>query len=95
MWYDWSRRIEPTEVLLANLTGSERAHYVQDMFTRIAGRYDLMNRVMTAGQDVRWRREVIRRAALPKNGRLLDMGAGTDIAGFSGLRTVTNSASAS
>ena len=43
----------------ANLTGEERAHYVQDMFSRIAFRYDLMNRLMTAGQDVRWRQEVI------------------------------------
>jgi demethylmenaquinone methyltransferase/2-methoxy-6-polyprenyl-1,4-benzoquinol methylase len=62
---------------MANLTGTERARYVQGMFSRIAGRYDLMNRVMTAGQDVRWRREVIRRAGLPPNGMLLDLGAGT------------------
>ncbi|MCI0518988.1 MAG: ubiquinone/menaquinone biosynthesis methyltransferase [Chloroflexi bacterium] len=62
---------------MANLTGGERARYVQGMFTRIAGRYDLMNRLMTAGQDGRWRREVIRRAALPPGGRLLDLGAGT------------------
>jgi demethylmenaquinone methyltransferase/2-methoxy-6-polyprenyl-1,4-benzoquinol methylase len=47
------------------------------MFARIARRYDLMNRLMTAGQDVRWRREVIRRAALPTRGCLLDLGAGT------------------
>lgn len=62
---------------MANLTGTERARYVQGMFARIAYRYDLMNRVMTAGQDVRWRREVIQRAALPAHGRLLDLGAGT------------------
>lgn len=62
---------------MANLTGSERAHYVQEMFTRIAGHYDVMNRLMTAGQDVRWRKEVIRRADLPSSGRLLDLGAGT------------------
>jgi demethylmenaquinone methyltransferase/2-methoxy-6-polyprenyl-1,4-benzoquinol methylase len=47
------------------------------MFTRIAARYDLMNRLMTAGQDVRWRREVIQRAGLPPGARLLDLGAGT------------------
>jgi demethylmenaquinone methyltransferase / 2-methoxy-6-polyprenyl-1,4-benzoquinol methylase len=62
---------------MANLTGSERARYVQDMFARIASRYDLMNRLMTAGQDIHWRKEVVRRAALPPNGRLLDLGAGT------------------
>jgi len=62
---------------MAHLSGGERARYVQGMFARIARRYDLMNRLMTAGQDVRWRREVIRRAALPQDGLLLDLGAGT------------------
>lgn len=62
---------------MANLTGSERAQYVQGMFGRIAPRYDLMNRLMTAGQDVRWRKMVIQRARLPQRGRLLDLGAGT------------------
>jgi demethylmenaquinone methyltransferase/2-methoxy-6-polyprenyl-1,4-benzoquinol methylase len=47
------------------------------MFGRIAGRYDLLNRLMTLGQDVRWRREAIRRLR-PANGeRFLDIGAGT------------------
>lgn len=50
---------------------------MQGMFNRIAPRYDLMNRLMTAGQDLRWRREVIRRAQLGPNARLLDLGAGT------------------
>ena len=62
---------------MTHLTGSERSRYVQAMFTRIAHRYDRMNRLMTAGQDVRWRREVIQRAGLPSNGYLLDLGAGT------------------
>jgi demethylmenaquinone methyltransferase/2-methoxy-6-polyprenyl-1,4-benzoquinol methylase len=62
---------------MAHLTGAERARYVQGMFSRIARRYDLMNRLMTAGQDSRWRREVIRTTGLAENGRLLDLGAGT------------------
>ncbi|MFZ6031354.1 MAG: ubiquinone/menaquinone biosynthesis methyltransferase [Chloroflexota bacterium] len=62
---------------MTHLTGNERAQYVQAMFTRIAGRYDLMNRLMTAGQDVRWRKEVIQRASLQPENRLLDLGAGT------------------
>ncbi|MGB8980726.1 MAG: ubiquinone/menaquinone biosynthesis methyltransferase [Anaerolineales bacterium] len=62
---------------MTHLTGPERARYVQSMFTRIAGRYDLMNRLMTGGQDVRWRRQVIRLARLEAGSRLLDVGAGT------------------
>jgi demethylmenaquinone methyltransferase/2-methoxy-6-polyprenyl-1,4-benzoquinol methylase len=62
---------------MENYLDSERARDVQKMFTHIAGHYDLMNRLMTAGQDMRWRREVIRRTSLPAHGRLLDLGAGT------------------
>jgi demethylmenaquinone methyltransferase/2-methoxy-6-polyprenyl-1,4-benzoquinol methylase len=62
---------------MTNLSGETRARYVQGMFARIASRYDLMNRLMTAGQDARWRREVIRRAKLQPNANLLDLGAGT------------------
>jgi demethylmenaquinone methyltransferase / 2-methoxy-6-polyprenyl-1,4-benzoquinol methylase len=60
-----------------SLAEDERTAYVQSIFARIAKRYDLMNRLMTAGQDRSWRREVVRRASLPENGLLLDLGAGT------------------
>ncbi len=61
--------------------GSEKSKYVRGMFGRIANRYDLMNRLMTGGQDQRWRRTVLAWAALPPAGRLLDLGTGTgDIA---------------
>ena len=62
---------------MTRLTGQERATYVQNMFTRIAKRYDLMNRLMTGGQDIRWRRQVIQLARLGNNARLLDLGTGT------------------
>lgn len=66
---------------MTQLTGTARAEYVQRMFGRIAGRYDLMNRLMTGGQDVGWRKTVVTLAALPPGGRLLDLGTGTgDIA---------------
>ena len=66
---------------MANLSGQERAQYVQQMFGRIAHRYDLMNRVMTAGQDGAWRRELIRKAQVKPGSRVLDLGSGTgDIA---------------
>ena len=47
------------------------------MFSRIAGRYILMNRLMTFGQDSRWRKNVIREARLSPGSRLLDIGTGT------------------
>ena len=62
---------------MTQLTGNERAKYVQNMFTRIARRYDLMNRLMTGGQDVRWRKRVIQLARLDKGASLLDLGTGT------------------
>lgn len=54
------------------------------MFDAIAGSYDLMNRVMTLGQDQRWRRFVVERAGDPGNGTTLDLATGTgDIAALS------------
>lgn len=50
---------------------------VRRMFGRIAGRYDAMNAVMTAGMDRRWRALATRRAALPAGGLALDIGTGT------------------
>ena len=65
---------------------SEKRHYVNTMFARIAHRYDLMNRLMTGGQDVRWRRLMVRQAALPPGGRLLDVATGTGDVAFEALR---------
>jgi demethylmenaquinone methyltransferase/2-methoxy-6-polyprenyl-1,4-benzoquinol methylase len=51
------------------------------MFDDIAPSYDLMNRVMTMGQDQGWRRFVVKQAGDPGNGRVLDLATGTgDIA---------------
>jgi len=54
---------------------------VQKMFDDIAPSYDLMNRVMTMGQDQGWRRFVVKQAGDPGNGWVLDLATGTgDIA---------------
>jgi demethylmenaquinone methyltransferase/2-methoxy-6-polyprenyl-1,4-benzoquinol methylase len=60
-----------------DLPTAKQARNIQGLFTRIASRYDLMNRLMTFGQDQRWRREVIRRAAPGPAAHLLDLGTGT------------------
>jgi demethylmenaquinone methyltransferase/2-methoxy-6-polyprenyl-1,4-benzoquinol methylase len=71
---------------MTTLQGRERAAYVQRMFDRIAGRYDLMNRLMTFGQDRRWRRFVVAQANLPPDGSLLDVATGTGDIAFEALR---------
>jgi demethylmenaquinone methyltransferase/2-methoxy-6-polyprenyl-1,4-benzoquinol methylase len=58
------------------------------MFARIAGRYDRMNRLMTFGQDLRWRRYVIQQANIPPNGRLLDIATGTGDIAYEGMQQV-------
>lgn len=62
-------------------TIDEKPVYVNRMFARIAPTYDLMNRLMTFGQDQTWRREMLAYANVPPRGALLDVGTGTgDIA---------------
>ncbi len=57
---------------------------VREMFDAIAGRYDLMNRVMTMGQDQKWRQFVVKKAGNPSFGYVLDLATGTgDIAALS------------
>ena len=50
---------------------------VRAMFDRIAGVYDGMNRVMTAGLDARWRSRAADLAALGPGARALDVACGT------------------
>ena len=62
-------------------TADERPVFVNRMFARIAPTYDLMNRLMTFGQDQSWRRKLLEACNLPPHGSLLDIGTGTgDIA---------------
>jgi demethylmenaquinone methyltransferase / 2-methoxy-6-polyprenyl-1,4-benzoquinol methylase len=50
---------------------------VRAMFDRIAGFYDVMNTVMTAGLHHRWRARAADLAALPAGGSALDVACGT------------------
>ena len=47
------------------------------MFDQIAGRYDMLNRVMSMGIDQSWRRKTVAAMALPANARVLDLATGT------------------
>jgi demethylmenaquinone methyltransferase/2-methoxy-6-polyprenyl-1,4-benzoquinol methylase len=50
---------------------------VRAMFDRIAGVYDLMNSVMTAGLHHKWRERAADLAEVSSGGRVLDVAAGT------------------
>ena len=65
---------------------AEKHQYVNEMFARIAHRYDRMNRIMTGGQDQRWRKLLIGQAQLPLHGCLLDLATGTGDIAFEALR---------
>src|SRR5215203_5363374 len=57
--------------------GTERARLVREMFDRIAGRYELLNTVMTAGLNRLWNREVIRATGLRAGDKAIDLACGT------------------
>lgn len=50
---------------------------VRRMFDRVAPFYDLMNTLMTAGADARWRRSTIASLRLRPGARVLDVATGT------------------
>ncbi|MCB9915691.1 MAG: ubiquinone/menaquinone biosynthesis methyltransferase [Planctomycetes bacterium] len=50
---------------------------VRSMFARIAGRYDLLNHLLSAGIDRRWRRRAVARAGALASGTVIDACCGT------------------
>jgi len=48
----------------------------QELFTKIARQYDLINHIMTGWQDIRWRKAAVKQLQLPPSGTLLDIGSG-------------------
>ncbi|MBI3648323.1 MAG: ubiquinone/menaquinone biosynthesis methyltransferase [Actinobacteria bacterium] len=57
--------------------GEEKARSVRRLFDTIAGRYDLVNRVMTFGMDMGWRRRAVRALRLPGGALVFDLACGT------------------
>jgi len=59
--------------------GDQRAPRVREMFSLLAGRYDLINDLMSAGLHRRWKRDTVRMAFEGRDGplRVLDLCCGT------------------
>ncbi len=69
---------------------SQKAARVRDVFDRVAGRYDIMNDVMSAGMHRLWKDHLIRRLPLHHaTGRvhMVDMAGGTGDVAFRALNT--------
>ncbi len=57
--------------------GAAKTALVRSMFDTIAPRYDMVNRLITFGLDVRWRTVSVRALGLPSGSRILDLACGT------------------
>jgi demethylmenaquinone methyltransferase/2-methoxy-6-polyprenyl-1,4-benzoquinol methylase len=62
---------------MTTMPAGGKGAFVRDMFGRIAPRYDLANRVLTAGLDERWRKKAIALLAPRAGGRIVDLCCGT------------------
>lgn len=65
-----------------------RDHAVQSMFDRIAGRYDLLNRVISFRLDKFWREKAIQAVFSARSQVVLDLGAGTGDLTFAAARAL-------
>ena len=54
-----------------------KAEQVEEMFSAIAPRYDLINSVLSLGLDQRWRSQAVKAALVDSPSRILDAATGT------------------
>jgi demethylmenaquinone methyltransferase/2-methoxy-6-polyprenyl-1,4-benzoquinol methylase len=81
-----------TKLASAFDTPQQKRQYVRALFATIADRYDLITRLLSYGQDARWKTRLVALAGVRPGERALDLAAGTgDIAlavAARGARTV-------
>ena len=74
------------------MTSADHDARVGAMFDRIASRYDRLNRVLSFGTDLWWRRRAVALARLGRGERAVDVGAGTGDLSFALLAASTSTA---
>lgn len=68
---------EPGSLRSSIATSEGKRRYVRRLFATIADRYDLITRLLSYGQDQRWKRLAIRLARPLPGDRVLDLACGT------------------
>ncbi|MEO7922686.1 MAG: bifunctional demethylmenaquinone methyltransferase/2-methoxy-6-polyprenyl-1,4-benzoquinol methylase UbiE [Chitinophagaceae bacterium] len=58
-------------------SGTSKKEQVADMFNKIAGKYDRMNRFLSARTDIGWRKKAIRSLKKEQPAQILDVATGT------------------
>ena len=74
------------------MTRSDHDRRIAEMFDRVAPRYDNLNRILSGGRDIGWRRRAIAIARMGPNQVALDVGTGTGDLAFGLLATSDASA---
>lgn len=59
------------------LRGKEKSEFVRKAFNDIAGKYDLMNTIMTLGMDKGWRRKAVQTVKAVPGSKILDVCCGS------------------
>ena len=74
------------------MTRSDHDRRIAEMFDRVAPRYDRLNRVLSGGRDIGWRRRAVVLARLDSRQVALDLGVGTGDLAFGLLAASDSSA---
>ncbi|MEE9464124.1 MAG: ubiquinone/menaquinone biosynthesis methyltransferase [Candidatus Neomarinimicrobiota bacterium] len=72
---------------MATPSDTDRRMFIRRLFGQIAGRYDLVNRLLTGGRDLYWRRQLAEMVRLRPGERVLDLACGTGDQGRALLKT--------
>jgi demethylmenaquinone methyltransferase/2-methoxy-6-polyprenyl-1,4-benzoquinol methylase len=70
-----TRHAASLRTAISTVEGKRR--YVRRLFATIADRYDFITRFLSYGQDRRWKRRLVRLAAIRASDRVLDLACGT------------------
>lgn len=63
--------------IITSHNSEEKSKNVQNMFNTIAGRYDMLNRLLSFHVDSRWRKAAIKAANIQPEHKVLDLACGT------------------